>query len=92
MLKRTCPAGRARPAGHVCYTFPMVAIQIPDELAQQIQQAAQRAGETQDVFLREAVQSRLDDLEDVAVATERLQTPGRRLTLNQVKNNLGLDD
>jgi predicted DNA-binding protein len=70
----------------------MTAIQIPDELAEQIEQAALRAGETRDVFLREAVQSRLDDLEDIAVATVRLKDPGRRLTLQQVKKNLGLDD
>ncbi len=70
----------------------MAAIQIPDELAEQIEQAAQRAGETRDVFLREAVQSRLDDLEDIAIAAERLKNVGRRLTLEQVKRDLGLDD
>ena len=66
----------------------MAAIQIPDELAEQIEQAAQRAGETRDVFLREAVQSRLDDLEDIAIAAERLKNVGRRLTLEQVKRDL----
>jgi predicted DNA-binding protein len=70
----------------------MAAIQIPDELAEQIEQAAQRAGETRDDFLREAVQSRLDDLEDIAVAADRLKNPGKRLTLEQVKRDLGLDD
>jgi RHH-type transcriptional regulator, rel operon repressor / antitoxin RelB len=70
----------------------MAAIQIPDELAEQIEQAARRAGETKGVFLREAVQSRLDDLDDVAIAAERLKNPGKRLTLEQVKRNLGLDD
>ena len=70
----------------------MAAIQIPDELAEQIDQAAQRAGETRDVFLREAVQSRLDDQDDVAIAAERLKNPGKRLTLEQVKRDLCLDD
>ena len=70
----------------------MTAIQIPDELAEQIEQAARFAGETRDVFLREAVQSRLDDLEDIAIATDRLKNPGKRLTLEQVKKDLGLDD
>ncbi|HWY99601.1 MAG TPA: ribbon-helix-helix protein, CopG family [Edaphobacter sp.] len=70
----------------------MAAIQIPDELAEQIDQAAQRAGEARDVFLREAVQSRLDDQDDVAIAAERLKNPGKRLTLEQVKRDLCLDD
>ncbi len=70
----------------------MTAIQIPDELAAQIEQGAQRAGETKDVFLREAVLSRLEDLEDIAIATERLKNPGRRFTLAEVVEDLGLDD
>jgi RHH-type rel operon transcriptional repressor/antitoxin RelB len=70
----------------------MATIQIPDELANQIEQGAQRAGETYDAFLREAVLSRLEELEDMAVATERLKNPAERLSFEQVKKNLGLDD
>ena len=70
----------------------MTAIQIPDDLAEQIEQAAKLAGETRDVFLREAVLARLEDMEDIAIATERLKNPGKRLTLEQVKKDLGLDD
>jgi predicted DNA-binding protein len=70
----------------------MTAIQVPDDLARQIDQAAQRAGETTDVFLREAVLSRMEELEDIAIATERLKDPGRRIPLEHVVHNLGLDD
>jgi predicted DNA-binding protein len=61
----------------------MAAIQIPDGLAEQIEQAAQRAGESRDVSLREAVQSRLDDLDDVAIAAERLKIRESDSRLNQ---------
>jgi len=70
----------------------MATIQIPDELASQIEQGAQRAGESRDDFLREAVLSRLEDAEDIAIATERLKNPGKRIPFEQVKRNLGLDD
>ena len=53
----------------------MATIQIPDDLASQIEQGAQRAGESYDAFLREAVLSRLEDLEDVAIAREHLLHP-----------------
>jgi RHH-type rel operon transcriptional repressor/antitoxin RelB len=68
----------------------MTTIQISDELAQQIELGAQRVGETSDAFLREAVLSRLDDIEDVAVATERLSHPEKRSSLEEVKKSLGL--
>jgi RHH-type rel operon transcriptional repressor/antitoxin RelB len=67
-------------------------IQIPDELATQIEQGAQRTGETNETFLREAVLSRLEEVEEIAIATERLNNPGDRLSLKQVKKDLGLDD
>jgi RHH-type transcriptional regulator, rel operon repressor / antitoxin RelB len=70
----------------------MTTIQISDDLASQIELGAQRAGETSDDFLREAVLSRLEDLEDIAIATERLKNPGRRIPLDEVARDLGLDD
>jgi predicted DNA-binding protein len=70
----------------------MATIQIPDKLASQIEQGAQRAGETSAAFLSEAVISRLEDLEDIAIATERLKNPGRRIPLEEVVRDLGLDD
>jgi len=70
----------------------MTTIQIPDELASQIEQGARSAGESSDDFLRQAVLSRLEDLQDIAVATERLKNPGRRIPLDEVARRLGLDD
>jgi predicted DNA-binding protein len=69
----------------------MATIQIPDELATQIEQAAHRAGETSVAFLQEAVLGRLEDLEDIAIATERLNSPEETISLDELKKNLGLD-
>ena len=63
-----------------------------EELAQQIDTGAHQAGETRDVFLREAVLTRLEDMEDLAIAESRLNTPGERISFEQVKRDLGLDD
>jgi RHH-type transcriptional regulator, rel operon repressor / antitoxin RelB len=67
------------------------AIEITDELAHKIQQGAELTGESSNDFLREAVLSRLEDLDDIAIATDRINNPGQRLSFNQVKANLGLD-
>jgi predicted DNA-binding protein len=70
----------------------MATIQIPDDLANQIEQGAQRAGETSTAFLSEAVLSRLEDLEDIAIATERLRNPGKRISLAEIGRKYGLND
>jgi predicted DNA-binding protein len=70
----------------------MATLQIPQELAELIEQGAQRSGETHVSFLSEAVQSRLEDLEDLDIAMERLRSPGTRIPLAEVEKNLGLSD
>jgi predicted DNA-binding protein len=70
----------------------MATIQIPDELASLIEQGAQRAGETSAAFLSEAVLSRLEEIEDIAIATERLKNPGTRISLQEIGRKYGLAD
>jgi predicted DNA-binding protein len=70
----------------------MAAIEIPDELASRIEHAAQRAGQSRVAFLSKAVSSYTEDLEDIAIATERINNPGKRIPFAQVKKNLGLED
>jgi predicted DNA-binding protein len=70
----------------------MATIQIPDELESLIEQGAQRAGETSAAFLSEAVLSRLEEIEDIAIATERLKNPGTRISLQEIGRKYGLAD
>ncbi len=67
----------------------MVAIQIAEELAEKIQQGAQRTGRTSATFLREAVLSHLDELDDIAIAEERLKDPGQRTALADIGKQFG---
>ena len=70
----------------------MATIQIPDELERLIEHGAQRTGESRDVFLREAIRSHLEDLQDVAAAKEHLLHPDDTISLDEMKKSLGLDD
>jgi predicted DNA-binding protein len=70
----------------------MATIQIPDELESLIEPGAQRAGETSAAFLSEAVLSRLEEIEDIAIATERLKNPGTRISLQEIGRKYGLAD
>jgi predicted DNA-binding protein len=70
----------------------MPILEVSRQLAEKIEQGAQQTGASPEDFLREAVLARLEDLEDIAVATERLKNPGRRIPFEEVIKNLGLDD
>ena len=70
----------------------MTTVQIPDELANEYAARAQAAGCDTETFIRAALISRLEDLEDLAIVRDRLANPGRRFSLEEVKRDLGLDD
>jgi predicted DNA-binding protein len=70
----------------------MATIQIPDALASLIEMGMQRTGESRDVFLREAVRSHIEEIEDIAIATERLKNPGKRISLAEIGRKYGLTD
>jgi predicted DNA-binding protein len=70
----------------------MTTVQIPDDIALQYEDRARAAGCDTDTFIREALIARLEDMEDIEVAMERLADPQPTLSLEEVTRNLGLDD
>ena len=70
----------------------MVLIEVPDELASQYDELARSVGQERNALIQEALIEHLEDLEDIAIARERLASPGKRLSLEEVKRNLGLED
>ncbi len=67
-------------------------VEIPQELDAELEALARRNGVDKRSYLSEAIVSFLEDKEDIAIATERLKNPGRRIPLDQVVRDLGLDD
>ncbi len=70
----------------------MTTVQIPDEIAAEYASRARAQGCDVDVFIERALIAKLEDLEDIEIATERLKNPQPTLSLKEVKRNLGLDD
>ena len=70
----------------------MTTVQIPDEIAHQFQDRAKAAGCDTDSFIRQALIEKLEDMEDIEIAEQRLANPQPTLSLDEVKRNLGLDD
>jgi RHH-type rel operon transcriptional repressor/antitoxin RelB len=55
----------------------MRAIRLTPDLEQRLERLAKRTGRTRTFYAREAILKHLDDLEDVYLATKRLERPTR---------------
>lgn len=68
----------------------MIAIRLDTETESRLERLAKQTGRTKAFFAREAILEHLGDLEDVYLATERLQKPGKTYSAEEVKHELGL--
>jgi RHH-type rel operon transcriptional repressor/antitoxin RelB len=68
----------------------MAAIQIPPEIDSQIEEVANRTGESRDDLVREALVSYLEDRQDALRAAERLKNVGTRISLEEIGRKYGL--
>ena len=69
----------------------MLALRLPSEIEKRLEKAARGAGRTKPSLIREAILRYLDDLEDVNVAVERLEKPGKRWTSAELEKGLDLE-
>ncbi len=73
----------------------MATIEIPQELLSELQQISDRSGtavrELISNTLRDFIAAIKEEREDLRIAEERMANPGRRLTLEEVEEQCGLD-
>ncbi|MHB1462215.1 MAG: type II toxin-antitoxin system RelB family antitoxin [Armatimonadota bacterium] len=69
----------------------MIAIRLPAEIDDRLTALAKRTGRTKTYYAREAILRLIDDMEDTYIAIERLENPGKRLTMNEAEIELGVD-
>lgn len=69
----------------------MIAIRLPADIDERLTALAKRTGRTKTYYAREAILRMIEDLEDTYIAIERLENPGRRLSMEEVDKELGLD-
>jgi RHH-type rel operon transcriptional repressor/antitoxin RelB len=68
----------------------MLAIRLDAETEKRLERLAKLTGRTKTFHAREAIVDHLDDLEDAYLAAERLKTPARTFSAEEVKRELGL--
>ena len=67
----------------------MLAIRLPEEIEQRLADLAARTGRSKSFYAREAI---LEHLEDAYLGAERLKTPAKRWTQEELEAGLDLDD
>ena len=70
----------------------MLSITLDPEIERRLSELARQAGKSEADYARELIEENIEDMEDIRMAEKRLANPGARLTSEQVRKELGLDD
>ncbi|MCB0336511.1 MAG: ribbon-helix-helix protein, CopG family [Bdellovibrionales bacterium] len=62
----------------------MLALRLPADIEKRLDDLAKKTGRTKSYYARQAILEKLEDLEDIYLAEERLAKPGRRIPLDEV--------
>lgn len=68
----------------------MLSIRLDSETESRLARLAKITGRTKTFYAREAILKHLEDLEDIYLATQRLQRPAKTYSAKDVKRKLGL--
>jgi RHH-type transcriptional regulator, rel operon repressor / antitoxin RelB len=70
----------------------MLAVRLPKEIEDRLAALARKTGRTKSYYARQAIIEHLEDLEDIAIAEERLSDMGETMTWEEVKARLFDDE
>ena len=70
----------------------MLSLRLSNDVESRLNQLAERTGRTKTFYAKEAILKYLDDIEDTYIAINRLEKPSKRISLEEVEKELGLDD
>jgi RHH-type rel operon transcriptional repressor/antitoxin RelB len=70
----------------------MLSLRLSNDVESRLNKLAETTGRTKSFYAKEAILKYLDDMEDTYIAINRLETPSKRISLEDVETELGLDD
>ena len=66
----------------------MLSVKLPAELEQRLNHLAQETGRTKTYYVTKAISAHLEEMEDLYLAMQRLETPSKTLSMAEVRNEL----
>jgi len=70
---------------------PMLALRLPNDIEQRLADLATKTGRSKSFYARKAILEHLEELEDAYLAAERLKTPAKRWTQEELEADLDLE-
>lgn len=69
------------------YEVLMLAVRVPDSIEKRLDKLAKLTGRPKSFYVRQALTTHLDEIEDTYTALYRLENPARRWTLDELEND-----
>ena len=70
----------------------MASIRLDEETEARLDALAKETGRTKTFYIRQLIEEHLEDLEDRYIAENRLENPGKRLSSQEMRQRLGLEN
>jgi RHH-type rel operon transcriptional repressor/antitoxin RelB len=69
----------------------MLGVRLDTKMEKRLERLAKRTGRTKSYYMRKALEEMIEDFEDVAAAMERLENPGKRVSMEDMRKRLAVD-
>ena len=71
----------------------MLAVRLGPDLEARLAAVAKRTGRSKSFYARQAIEEKIEELEDIALLEEALKTfdPSKTISMEQMRRELGLD-
>lgn len=70
----------------------MTSLRLGKELESRLGHLAELTGRTKTFYIRQVLEEHIDELEDRYVAEQRLENPAKRLSSQEMRQELGLEN
>jgi RHH-type rel operon transcriptional repressor/antitoxin RelB len=70
----------------------MLSLRLSNNIESRLDELAETTGRTKSFYAKEAIVKYLDEMEDTYIAINRLEKPAKRVSLEDVEKELGLDE
>jgi RHH-type rel operon transcriptional repressor/antitoxin RelB len=70
----------------------LVAVRLEEDLNARLNKLAKSTGRSKSFYIQQAIARFMEDMEDTFIAIERLENPGQRYSMDEVKEMLNVAD
>ncbi|MDJ0571013.1 MAG: TraY domain-containing protein [Pleurocapsa sp. MO_192.B19] len=69
-----------------------IAVRLQKDLNQRLASLATRTGRSKSFYVKQAISRYLEDMEDTYLAIDRIENPGKRVSMEDAKRILDVED